>query len=323
MPDLKPIFEPPNEQWNPIFPANFYSVNMDAARKATVWRGDWVTATAYSVGDGIYIPSTNTNYLCAIAHTSGTFATDLAAVKWVARHLYSEWYGRVASIMFQAISAIFSADRTKYDTCIGVQCFSTPGGANVARFTAPEYVAEMGTTAVEPWRWATMSAYAKYVKSGYYGTATETDMATEWATASAGRKLELEIEFMTYESNAQQQEAWDGVAAQMVLWADYLPPLGIASDIYEGGLETNQNGAVGTLGNFRNALKFNPICKWLTAKHYKFFKSIGGDRYAHYMFSGLQTWSLRDPDIYYAIHPQYDALVNIVQGKETFRLITS
>lgn len=42
----------------------------------------WVTATAYVVGD-IRVNS-GTNYYCLVAHTSGTFATDLAAGKWYA-----------------------------------------------------------------------------------------------------------------------------------------------------------------------------------------------------------------------------------------------
>lgn len=45
-----------------------------------VWRGDWVTATSYHVGDGVQ--HTGSSYVCLIAHTSGTFATDLAASKW-------------------------------------------------------------------------------------------------------------------------------------------------------------------------------------------------------------------------------------------------
>jgi hypothetical protein len=40
----------------------------------------WVTATAYALGD--YVTSSSLRYLCSIAHTSGTFATDLAAYKW-------------------------------------------------------------------------------------------------------------------------------------------------------------------------------------------------------------------------------------------------
>lgn len=45
-----------------------------------LWRGAWVTATAYAVGD--IVQQSGSSYRCKIAHTSGTFATDLAAGKW-------------------------------------------------------------------------------------------------------------------------------------------------------------------------------------------------------------------------------------------------
>jgi len=47
----------------------------------TGWATAWVTATAFKVGD-VVIESTII-YRCLIAHTSGVFATDLAAGKWV------------------------------------------------------------------------------------------------------------------------------------------------------------------------------------------------------------------------------------------------
>lgn len=47
----------------------------------TGWATAWVTATAFVVGD-VVVESTII-YRCLIAHTSGVFATDLAAVKWV------------------------------------------------------------------------------------------------------------------------------------------------------------------------------------------------------------------------------------------------
>lgn len=43
--------------------------------------GNWVTATAYTVGD--VVAESAKSYLCVTDHTSGTFATDLAASKWV------------------------------------------------------------------------------------------------------------------------------------------------------------------------------------------------------------------------------------------------
>jgi hypothetical protein len=46
----------------------------------------WVTSHAYIVGD--YVLQSNTIYYCLTAHTSGVFATDLAADKWVEEDIY-------------------------------------------------------------------------------------------------------------------------------------------------------------------------------------------------------------------------------------------
>jgi hypothetical protein len=47
----------------------------------TLVRGAWVTATSYAVNDLVW--SGGLGYRCLVAHTSGTFATDLAAARWV------------------------------------------------------------------------------------------------------------------------------------------------------------------------------------------------------------------------------------------------
>lgn len=41
----------------------------------------WLTATGYVVNDAVW--NSNKLYKCLVAHTSGTFATDLSAVKWL------------------------------------------------------------------------------------------------------------------------------------------------------------------------------------------------------------------------------------------------
>lgn len=46
----------------------------------------WVTSTDYVAGD--YVTQSATIYFCLTSHTSGTFATDLAAGKWVAQTIY-------------------------------------------------------------------------------------------------------------------------------------------------------------------------------------------------------------------------------------------
>lgn len=44
------------------------------------WLGVWVTATSYHENDCVY--SNGAGYVCLVDHTSGNFATDLAAAKW-------------------------------------------------------------------------------------------------------------------------------------------------------------------------------------------------------------------------------------------------
>jgi hypothetical protein len=51
-----------------------------SALTSIVPRGAWVTATEYAVGD--LVESGARAYVCPVAHTSGTFATDYAAGKW-------------------------------------------------------------------------------------------------------------------------------------------------------------------------------------------------------------------------------------------------
>ena len=46
------------------------------------WQGDWATATDYEALDIVREPSTKNVYVCEVSHTSGVFATDLAANTW-------------------------------------------------------------------------------------------------------------------------------------------------------------------------------------------------------------------------------------------------
>ncbi|MBI3564791.1 MAG: hypothetical protein HY079_06315, partial [Elusimicrobia bacterium] len=54
----------------------------------------WGTGNAYVVGN--FVTQSGTQYYCVTAHTAGTFATDLAAGKWVAQNAYeipTPWAG--------------------------------------------------------------------------------------------------------------------------------------------------------------------------------------------------------------------------------------
>lgn len=58
------------------------SAEVLALLSSTAWqtRGGWVTATEYAKGD--IVLQDEVVYVCMEAHTSGVFATDLAADKW-------------------------------------------------------------------------------------------------------------------------------------------------------------------------------------------------------------------------------------------------
>lgn len=69
-------------------------------------RGAWLTATAYALRD-IVVEGGN-SYICASAHTSGTFATDLAASNWLLLAFGSAV--AASSIPFTATATIAATD---------------------------------------------------------------------------------------------------------------------------------------------------------------------------------------------------------------------
>jgi len=56
-----------------------------ASNQIQVAHGDWETSHAYDIGDLVSSDGSDAApyYVCIVAHTSGTFATDLAAGKWI------------------------------------------------------------------------------------------------------------------------------------------------------------------------------------------------------------------------------------------------
>lgn len=68
------------------FGENYIRFYRNGGQIDTATPSAWVTSTAYVVGD--FVLQSGTNYYCLEAHTSGTFATDLAANKWRAQDAY-------------------------------------------------------------------------------------------------------------------------------------------------------------------------------------------------------------------------------------------
>ncbi|MGD9156919.1 MAG: hypothetical protein PVG39_00805 [Desulfobacteraceae bacterium] len=57
-------------------------VTVEEGAAITSWRGDWTTLEEYSIKDLVSDTVTNNLYYCVVAHTAGTFSTDLAAGYW-------------------------------------------------------------------------------------------------------------------------------------------------------------------------------------------------------------------------------------------------
>lgn len=63
-----------------VHPESISAATLSMLNSDIVQRGNWATTTVYALND-LVIESSKA-YLCLVAHTSGTFATDLAANKW-------------------------------------------------------------------------------------------------------------------------------------------------------------------------------------------------------------------------------------------------
>lgn len=64
------------------FGHQYLRIHINGATLLAPTAAAWLTTTAYAVGD--LVAQGGTQYYCTTAHTSGTFATDLAAGKWYA-----------------------------------------------------------------------------------------------------------------------------------------------------------------------------------------------------------------------------------------------
>lgn len=115
------------------------------------------------------------------------------------------WYGKSISILGQIMSAMYGGDRTKYRVMCGVQTGTgtSPGSASSSnpRLSAVKYVSNTGglqgpqtlvwsggtinisasVGVAEAWRWVTHVTVANYVAPGFYGSPTETALATAYA----------------------------------------------------------------------------------------------------------------------------------------------
>jgi hypothetical protein len=74
-------------------------------------KGAWLTGTSYALKD--VVSQAGIGYVCLVAHTSGVFATDLAAVKWLA-------FTNAMTTSAFGLSMLAAADATASLTLLGL-----------------------------------------------------------------------------------------------------------------------------------------------------------------------------------------------------------
>ncbi len=196
---------------------------------------------------------------------------------------------------------------------IGVQLFGSTS-SSAQRFDSSHAVSE-GDASDKAEDWATHLAPAGYVLPGYYGTATETTMAAEWGTATAARKIEIEDEYIVYELDASQSQAFDdGITGRFDAWCTEAATRGLAVTQYEGSLETNAAGTGGDVGGLRNAAKYSDETYGLARTHYTYYFSKGIEFPSAYGLFGESPWSLFNPNVYSTLSPEYLGIISFNPG---------
>ena len=157
------------------------------------WEGTWATSYAYSlrdvVVDGAAGASTDNLYICIVAHTSGTWATDLAAAKWElmvnvseARDWARKTDGIVDSTDYSSKAwAVGGTDVTSTASRGAAKEWATTTGAAVdtSEYSAKEYA--IGTTVAA----GSAKTHADASSTSATASATSATASATSATASA------------------------------------------------------------------------------------------------------------------------------------------
>ena len=166
------------------------------------WEGTWATTTAYElrdvVVDGAAGASTDNLYICIVAHTSGTWATDLSASKWElmvnvseARDWARKTDGIVDSLDYSARAYAIGGTGVTTTASKGAakEWATTTGGyVDTAEYSAKEYAIGTTVAAGSSKDWA-MQASGKVdgvsYSAKYNADASSTSAASSASSASA------------------------------------------------------------------------------------------------------------------------------------------
>jgi len=245
---------------------------------------------------------------------------------------YNNWYGKIMSVLGQAVSAAYGGNRTKYQVLCGVW---TGQGANLAgtanmnpRLASTQYLAQSapaqtGYTISPASQWVTHVCCAQYYSPSEYGTPQETtDAAAYVAAVAAGNVTQQNSLATSYASTANSGSGaitLSQVATWYANWKAWALSFGITKMCgYEGGYSPDFNsGGVSPVDQLRAASKLAPVLSSFTTMNYNNFVGLSDSSFTaefpSTFLSGMapcnNAWSVLD-DVYQSPNPpQWNGIV--------------
>jgi hypothetical protein len=238
------------------------------------------------------------------------------------------WYGKVMSVLGQAVSASYGGNRSRYQVLCGVQ---TALGSNAwgtassdARLASTKYLAQSAApqapyTKTPASNWVTHVCCAQYYAPSDYGTSQEAAYADLFVAATdPSVKLEIASAYASTSNSGTGAFTLSKCATLYANWKVWALKFGIKKmSGYEGGYSPDMNGTANVKA-LRAASKLSACLDSFTITNYKNFVGLSDDSFTAefpscFQLSGMMPanncWSVLD-DVYQMPNPpQWNAIV--------------
>lgn len=251
---------------------------------------------------------------------------------------YHDWYGRVASLMGEAVSDVYGDDRTKYRMIAGCQTFGslTP----TARLNGRHVTVDGGTPAKN---WVTSLAVANYFNPALFTpvyalidpdanpewpAAEEWQMAQDYDEADTEGKAAIAAEYAAGCLDASGTYSVPSIEVQIIAFKQFADAQGLEEvTYYEGGYSPDAatadydgvDGSMELINALRFASKNAPLLKDYLEEMYSVCLRIGVYP-SVFELSGESVWAVLEPSIYVTPDPpQWLAIENTVTNETPIR----